>query len=90
MRTIKANKLNLSSVMVDANYIIPVIKTVDIPSKELIYLVLKEEFMNAEEEDEIRLAYPKIADGQIKIEEEGKLNTYSGLLEKKKNLTIVE
>ena len=89
MNAIKAYELDISSVMVDTIYVLPVIKTEDIPAKGIIYLVLKEEFMNAEEEDEIHLAYSRIVNGQIRIEEEGKLNTYPGLLEKKKNLTII-
>jgi hypothetical protein len=90
MRTIKAKELDISSVMIDTMYVLPVIKTEDIPAKERIYLVLKDEFENAEDEDDIRLAYSKIINGQIRIEEEGKLNTYPGLLEKKKHLTVIE
>ena len=90
MRTIKAKELDISSVMIDTMYVLQVIKTEDIPAKERIYLVLKDEFENAEDEDDIRLAYSKIINGQIRIEEEEKLNTYTGLLEKKKHLTVIE
>lgn len=90
MKTIKAKDLNFSSIMVDTMYLLPVIKTEDISYKGIIYLVIKEEFESAEEEDEIRLAYSKIVNGQIRIEEEGKLNTFPGLLEKKKNLTVID
>ena len=90
MKTIKAKDLDYSSIMIDTMYVLPVIKTEDIPAKGVIYLVLKEEFINAEDDDEIHLAYSRIINGQIRIEEEGKLNTYAGLLEKKKNLTVIE
>lgn len=90
MKTIKAKDLNFSSIMIDTMYVLPVIKTEDIQAKGLIYLVLKEEFENAEDEDDVRLANSKIVNGQIRIEEEGKLNTFPGQLEKKKNLTVIE
>jgi len=90
MKTIKAKNLDFSSVQIDTMYLLPVIKTEDIPAKGLIYLVLKEEFENAEDEDDIRLAYPKIVNRQIRVERESKLITFPGLLEKKKNLTVIE
>ena len=89
MKTIQAKAINITSIMIDTKYVIPVIKTDDVKNKQLIYLVLKEEFINADD-DEIRLAYSKIINGQIRIEEEGKLKTFPGLLEKKKNLTVIE
>lgn len=90
MKTIKAKELDISSVMVDQRYIIPVIKTEDIPAKGIIYLVLREKFEKAEEEEEIYLALSQKVNGQIRNETEGELITFPGLLAKKGNLTIIE
>lgn len=90
MRTIKAKKLDISSVMVDTKYVLPIIKTKDIENKVPIYLVLKEEFENSEEEDEIHLAFAKILSDQIRVENAQMLYTLPGLIEKKNNLTVIE
>lgn len=89
MKTIIAKDLGFSSVMIDTMYELPVIKTADIPVNGLIYLVLKEEFENAEEEDEIHLCYPKIVSDQIRVDNPQMLNTLPGLIVKKKNLTVI-
>lgn len=89
METINAKDLGFSSVQINTMCLLPVIRTEDIPNRGIIYLVVKGEFASAEDEDEIHLYYSKIENSQIR-NEEGKLTGYPGLLEKKKNLTVIK
>lgn len=89
MKSIKANELDISAVMVDTFYVLPVIKTKDIQYKQPIYLVLRTSFEEAEDDDEIPLGFAKIVNRQIRLESEQNLMTVDGLHEKKKNLTLI-
>lgn len=89
MEKIKAKDLNLSAVMIDSRYVLPVIKKEDIPYKQPIYLVLKTLFDKADDDDEIPLGFSNIINSQIRLEYEKDLITVDGLHEKKKNLTVI-
>ena len=89
MDTISAKKLNLSSIMIEREHILPVIKANDVLHKEPIYLVRVSEFERVGSEDIVHLYFSQISDGQIRMENTKVLNTVPGLYTMKKNLVII-
>lgn len=90
MNSIKVKDLGLESVMVDINYQLPVIKNIDLLNKQPIYLVATKAFEEAEDDEEIYLGFSRISNKQIRSYGEMQPVTVDGLMEKKKNLTIIE